>query len=88
MYFFELFYNNNYKFNDKDDYKIHTLYGEEDSCDNLDYSFCKKVVGEYKINEEVFVESFLRRFAENTKGNKNYKVIFKDVIEYPPKVSF
>lgn len=77
--------NNVYTFDDVSQYKIHALSNNE--CDITGYSFCKKLTGEYMIKEEVFVESFLRRFAENTKGNKYYKVIVQDVIEYPPKVS-
>ena len=75
-----------YKFNSVNDYVIQNLYNSTD-CNTYGYSFCQKMVGEIKIDEEVFVESFLRRFAENTNGNKNYKVIVQDVIEYPPKVS-
>lgn len=75
-----------YKFNKDSDYAIQTLYNR-DECNSTGYRYCEKLIGEYKINEEVFVESFLRRFAENTNANKNYKVIVKDVIEYPPKVS-
>lgn len=76
-----------YNIDNKNDYVIQNLYDDKIECNSTDYSFCQKVVGEYKISEEVFVESFLRRFAENTKGNKNFQVIVKDVIEYPPKVS-
>ena len=45
------------------------------------------MVGEVKINKELFAESFVRRFSENVKGNKDYKIIIHDIIEYPPKVS-
>ena len=75
-----------YKFNSVRDYTIQTLYYSS-VCNTNGFRYCEKLVNEVKLNEEVFIESFLRRFAENTKGNKNYKVIVQEVIEYPPKVS-
>ena len=43
--------------------------------------------GETKLNKEVFVESFIRRFANNVNNNKSYEITVQEVIEYPPKVS-
>lgn len=43
--------------------------------------------GVLKINQEKFVESFLRRFSENVSITKTYKVDFYDLKEVPPKVS-
>ena len=43
---------------------------------------CQELLGETKINADVFVESFLRRFAENVNNNKSYKVTVQEVIEY------
>ena len=43
--------------------------------------------GTLKINREKFVESFVRRFAENVALTKVYTVEFSDLIEQPPKVS-
>lgn len=43
--------------------------------------------GILKINQEKFVESFLRRFSENVSITKTYKVDFYDLKEIPPKVS-
>ena len=51
------------------------------------YSRCDYLVGEVKLNADVFVESFLRRFAESVNNNKSYQVTIQEVIEYPPKVS-
>ena len=51
------------------------------------YSKCDYLLGEVKLNSDVFVESFLRRFAENVNNNKSYRVTIQEVIEYPPKVS-
>lgn len=43
--------------------------------------------GELKMNQEKFVESFLRRFSENVTLTKTYTIEFYDIIEVPPKVS-
>ena len=43
--------------------------------------------GELKINREKFVESFLRRFAENVSITNTYTVDFYGIYEAPPKVS-
>ena len=45
------------------------------------------LVGEVKLNKDVFVESFIRRFSESVNNNKSYDVTIQEVIEYPPKVS-
>ncbi len=43
--------------------------------------------GDLKINQEKFVESFLRRFSENVSISKTYQIDFYDLKEMPPKVS-
>ena len=48
---------------------------------------CDYLVGKNKISKDVFVENFLRRFANNINNNKSYEVTIQEVIEYPPKVS-
>lgn len=40
-----------------------------------------------KINQQKFIESFLRRFAENASLGKIYVVEIYDINETPPKVS-
>ena len=40
-----------------------------------------------RIDKEKFVESFLRRFADNVDNTRSYKVEFYDINEVPPKVS-
>ena len=40
-----------------------------------------------KINQEKFVENFLRRFAENASLSRNYQIDIYDINEEPPKVS-
>lgn len=39
------------------------------------------------INEEKFVENFIRRFADSANSSSNYKIEIFDVNETPPKVS-
>ena len=40
-----------------------------------------------RIDKERFVESFLRRFAENVDETRTYNIKFIDLNEIPPKVS-
>jgi len=40
-----------------------------------------------RIDKERFVESFLRRFAENVDATRTYDIKFIDINEIPPKVS-
>lgn len=79
-------------FDSKDDYKIILKNKDKPiSIEELNKTYgenaCQDLYGEIKINADVFVESFLRRFAENVNNNKSYRVTVQDVIEYPPKVS-
>lgn len=43
--------------------------------------------GRIRIDREVFVESFIRRFAQDATLQHQYHVIIYDVYEEPPKVS-
>ncbi len=54
--------------------------GEGNSC-------VPKVPGTIKITREKFVESFARRFANSANLDRQYRVIFNDIDECPPKVS-
>ena len=45
------------------------------------------IPGTVRIVKEKFVESFVRRFAESTTGNREYKISIDDIDECPPKVS-
>ena len=54
--------------------------------DSVDYSYYRSD-GKYRIIQEKFVESFLRRFAERASLSRDYEVSFYDVNELPPKVS-
>lgn len=40
-----------------------------------------------RINREVFVESFIRRFSQNASLSNTYVIEFYDINECPPKVS-
>ncbi len=43
--------------------------------------------GTIRINQEKFIENFLRRFAENASLSHIYKIDIYDINEMPPKVS-
>ena len=46
-----------------------------------------KANGDIKIVGEKFVESFVRRFADNANLSRTYEVEIMDISETPPKVS-
>lgn len=54
-----------------------------DAIDMTDY----RINNVISINREKFVESFVRRFAENADLSNNYRIEIYDVNELPPKVS-
>ena len=54
--------------------------------DAIDYSYFTKTK-QVRIYKEVFVENFLRRFAETITPTESYKIEFFDLFEAPPKVS-
>ena len=54
--------------------------------DAVDYSYYAQT-RQLRILKEVFVENFLRRFAETISPTDTYKVEFYDLYESPPKVS-
>lgn len=54
--------------------------------DSLDLGWYR-ITGEIKINEEKFVENFIRRFAQNADLADTYKIEIYNVNETPPKVS-
>ena len=67
------------------DYYLIKEVTEAAMVDAVDLAYYRQS-GELKINREKFVESFLRRFAENVTLN-TYKVDFYGIYEAPPKVS-
>jgi len=46
-----------------------------------------KTSGLVRIDREVFVSSFIKRFADNANLGSEYKIYFYDINEVPPKVS-
>lgn len=79
--------NGQYQFQSKDDYRIvRNIYGKTLNLTDV-RGKCDYLQGEIIINQDVFVESFLRRLSENINNNKSYRVTVQDVIEYPPKAS-
>ncbi len=54
--------------------------------DAIDYRYYAQT-GQVRILKEVFVENFLRRFAETVSVTDSYNVQFYDLYESPPKVS-
>ncbi len=67
------------------DYYLVKEVTEAAMVDAVDLAYYRQS-GELKINREKFVESFIRRFAENVSLN-TYQVDFYDLYEAPPKVS-
>ena len=71
---------------DTQDYYLIKEVTEAAMLDAVDLAIYRET-GELKMNQEKFVESFLRRFSENVSITKTYNVDFYDIIEQPPKVS-
>lgn len=46
-----------------------------------------QVDGTIRIDQEKFIENFLRRFAESASLSRTYKIEIYDINEEPPKVS-
>lgn len=67
------------------DYYLVKEVTEASMVDAVDYAYYR-ITGELKINSEKFVESFLRRFADNVELN-TYQIDFYGIYEAPPKVS-
>ncbi len=67
------------------DYYLIKEVTEASMVDAVDLGYYR-TTGELKINSDKFVESFIRRFAENVELN-TYQVDFYGIYESPPKVS-
>lgn len=76
----------NYTIVNQEDYYLLKEVTQAALYDAIDYNYYYEY-GELKINREVFVEMFERRFANNVKNNKTYKTDFYEIYESPPKVS-
>lgn len=71
----------------EDDYFLLKEITEASMMDSIDLAYYR-VSGKVKINQEKFVEVFIRRFAESsTLSAKGYKLDFYDIMEEPPKVT-
>lgn len=68
-----------------EDYYLIREVTEAAMVDAVNYGYYRKY-GELKIDREKFIESFIRRFAENVSLN-TYEISFYDIYEAPPKVS-
>lgn len=55
--------------------------------DAVDVGYYKLSGGVVRMSREKFVESFLRRFAQNVDGSRSYDIKIYDVYETPPKAS-
>ena len=67
------------------DYYLIKEVTEAAMVDAVNYGYFREY-GELKIDREKFIESFLRRFAENVSFN-TYEIAFYGIYEAPPKVS-
>ncbi len=70
--------------NTEDTYTVNQI-SEAAMIDAVDYAYYRQY-GELKINREKFIESFLRRFADNAQLTTEYKLVFAGIYETPPKV--
>jgi len=59
---------------------------ESSMNDAIDWSSYKES-GAVKISKEVFIETFIRRFAENAQLSSTYKIEFYKINEEPPLVN-
>lgn len=59
---------------------------EASMYDAVDYAYYRDT-GDLKMNQEKFVESFIRRFSEITNINREYDITFYDIYEEPPAAS-
>lgn len=69
-----------------EDYYLIKEVTEASMLDAVDLAYYRENQ-ELKINQEKFVESFLRRFSENVSITNTYRVEFYEIYEAPPKVS-
>ena len=54
--------------------------------DAIDLAYYR-VSGDIKINKEIMIESFTRRFAESVNSSNEYQIDFYGINELPPKAS-
>lgn len=71
---------------DQDDFNLLRETVEASMLDAVDLS-AWRVDGTIKIDEQIFVENFVRRFADSADLSKEYVIEIYDINETPPKVS-
>lgn len=77
----------NYQSGNELDYYLLKETTEAAMLDAIDVGYYRLSGGLYRLDKEKFVESFVRRFAQNVTNDKEYKIGFYDINETPPKVS-
>ena len=76
----------NYQTGNELDYYLLEETTEAAMLDAVDTSYYR-ISGILRMDREKFLESFVRRFAENVNSDRNYKIRILDLNETPPKVS-
>ena len=76
----------NYQTGNELDYYLLKETTEAAMTDDVDIGYYR-LSGLLRIDKEKFVESFMRRFAQNVANNRYYRIGFYDINETPPKVS-
>lgn len=76
----------NYQTGNELDYYLLRETTEAAMTDAVDVGYYR-LSGLLRIDKEKFVESFIRRFAENVSNSRTYDIGFYDINETPPKVS-
>lgn len=76
----------NYSTGGELDYYLVKETSEAAMTDALDNSFYTRH-GLLRMDKELFIESFVRRFANNVDNTREYKIGFYGMNEVPPKVS-
>ena len=76
----------NYQTGNELDYYLLRETAEAAMTDAVDVGYYR-LSGLLRIDKEKFVESFIRRFAQNVSNRRTYDIGFYDINETPPKVS-
>lgn len=76
----------NYQTGNELDYHLLKETTEASMTDAVDVGYYR-LSGQLRIDKEKFVESFVRRFAQNVSNRRKYDIKFYDINETPPKVS-
>ena len=77
----------NYTTGNELDYNLLKDTTEASMLEAVDLDFYANSKGQIRMDKDKFVESFIRRFAENVANNRDYHIQIIDVNETPPKVS-